>query len=173
MTKPPAPGQIEALIAEMRAEVKGGSMGILHDAATNYWADRLAALAAQPVAPPDPLWPKCKWCGSDLERYVKETGTCPKCGAIDFNEPRVAAPANPDVREDDMPLSQTSWAEHQKVCAYCSDGKADCNRGRKLLANLCEHPDCDNQKPCPVHQGDGVISFESVERIAALEKGEK
>ena len=55
--------------------------------------------------------------------------------------------------QSDQPLSQTSWKEHQKVCAYCADGKPLCNRGHKLVAKLCDYPDCDNSKPCPEHVG--------------------
>ena len=42
---------LEGLIAEMRGEVKGNTLPIVHDAATNYWADRLAALAASQGEP--------------------------------------------------------------------------------------------------------------------------
>jgi hypothetical protein len=49
----------------------------------------------QPPAPePANRWPKCKWCCTDLERFVRESGKCPACGAIDFMEPP-AAPEQP------------------------------------------------------------------------------
>ena len=33
-------------------------------------------------------WPVCKWCHTDLERWVESAGKCPFCGAIDFIEKR-------------------------------------------------------------------------------------
>lgn len=56
--------------------------------AAKEWATHvlltLAGVAATVETPQG--WPKCKWCKTDLERFVKESGKCPKCGALDFFE---------------------------------------------------------------------------------------
>ena len=46
-----------------------------------------AELLALRVSEPEPqVWPICKWCLTDLERWVRQSGKCPACGAIDWME---------------------------------------------------------------------------------------
>ena len=51
--------------------------------------------AALRISEPEPqVWPICKWCLTDLERWVRQSGKCPACGAIDWME----QPAQPETR---------------------------------------------------------------------------
>jgi hypothetical protein len=64
------------------------------------WADFRARAEAQPApqpTPPGTIWPRCDWCGADLEKLAKTAGVCPKCGACKFSDKSQAAeaPAQP------------------------------------------------------------------------------
>jgi hypothetical protein len=83
-------------------EMRTVCMWAMRDFDGSYLLLREVSIDAEPPAVPAPtnsksIWPTCKWCGADLERFVKDSGKCPKCGAMEF--PTVPAPTHTPLKD--------------------------------------------------------------------------
>ena len=77
----------------------------------------LRDLSGAPAAPPAREWPKCKWCHSDLVQFVKNSGKCPKCGALDFFESAAPKDQTQAIEESVQALREASRSLANEVAA--------------------------------------------------------
>ena len=100
----------------------------------------LKTVLAVPSGPAPQQWPICKWCHTDLERWVQQAGKCPKCGAIDFMEPQPC----PDCGHTHLSKKECKWGLGYGV-------RCSCERVPVLSAEQPAPPCNAPIQPCLVH----------------------